>query len=70
MEANWADGVADNRSVEFEKQDGTVKRFELGLCPEEAYKNMIDCAISNIGNEQFWQRQFLQDLWIHERIQF
>jgi predicted dehydrogenase len=70
MEANWADGVADNRSVEFEMQDGTVKRFELGLCPEEAYKNMIDCAISNIGNEQFWQRQFLQDLWIHERIQF
>jgi len=70
MEANWADGVADNRAVEFEMADGTVKRFELGLCPEEAYKNMIDCAISNISNDAFWQRQFAQDMWIHDRIQF
>jgi predicted dehydrogenase len=70
MEANWADGVADNRAVEFEMADGTVKRFELGLCPEEAYKNMIDCAISNVSNDAFWQRQFAQDMWIHDRIQF
>ena len=69
MEANWADGVADNRAVEFEMADGTVKRFELGLCPEEAYKNMIDTAISNVSNDNFWQEQLEQDLWIHERIE-
>jgi predicted dehydrogenase len=70
MEANWADGVADNRSVEFEMNDGTVKRFELGLCPEEAYRDMIDCAITNVSNDAFWNRQHVQDIWIHDRIQF
>lgn len=69
MEANWADGVADNRAVEFEMADGTVKRFELGLCPEEAYKNMIDTCISNVSNDQFWIKQAQQDIWIHERIE-
>jgi predicted dehydrogenase len=69
MEANWADGVADNRAVEFEMNDGTVKRFELGLCPEDAYKNMIDTAITNVSNETFWQEQLEQDFWIHERIE-
>lgn len=69
MEANWADGVADNRAVEFEMADGTVKRFELGLCPEEAYKNMIDTVITNVSNDTFWQEQLEQDLWIHERIE-
>lgn len=69
MEANWADGVADNRAVEFEMEDGTVKRFELGLCPEEAYKNMIDTCISNVSNDAFWIKQAQQDIWIHERIE-
>jgi predicted dehydrogenase len=69
MEANWADGVADNRAVEFEMDDGTVKRFELGLCPEEAYKNMIVDAITNIDNNSFWLKQAQIDIWIHERIE-
>jgi predicted dehydrogenase len=69
MEANWADGKADDRAVEFEMDDGTVKRFELGLCPEEAYKNMIDTCISNISNDQFWIDQAQKDIWIHERIE-
>jgi predicted dehydrogenase len=69
MEANWADGVADNRAVEFEMTDGSIKRFELGLCPEEAYKNMIDTAITNVSNDAFWQQQLEQDFWIHERIE-
>jgi predicted dehydrogenase len=69
IEANWADGVADNRAVEFEMDDGSIQRFELGLCPESAYKNMIDCAISNVSNDQFWIKQAQQDIWIHERIE-
>ena len=69
MEANWADGIADNRAVEFEMDDGTVKRFELGLCPEEAYKNMIVDAIANIDNNSFWLKQAQIDIWIHERIE-
>ena len=69
MEANWADGKEDNRAVEFEMDDGTIKRFELGLCPEEAYKNMIDACISNVSNDQFWIDQAQKDIWIHERIE-
>lgn len=69
MEANWADSKADDRAVEFELDDGTVKRFELGLCPEEAYKNMIEDAIVNVDNEQFWLEQYKIDMWIHERIE-
>ena len=69
MEANWADGKADDRAVEFEMDDGTVKRFELGLCPEEAYKNMIDDAISNVSNDEYWKAQLAMDYWIHERVE-
>jgi len=69
MEANWADNQADNRSIEFEMDDGTTKRFELGLCPEEAYKAMISDAIENVDNHDFWIRQYEYDTWIHERIE-
>ncbi len=69
MEANWADGKEDNRAVEFEMRDGTIKRFELGLCPESAYQQMISDAIKNINNDSFWARQNKIDLWIHERVE-
>ena len=69
MEANWADGKEDNRSIEFEMDDGTVKRFELGLCPEEAYKAMITEAINNVDEPDFWFKQYEYDTWIHERIE-
>ena len=69
MESNWADGKEDNRAIEFEMDDGSVKRFELGLCPEEAYKNMIMDAIINTYNDDFWIKQAQIDIWIHERIE-
>jgi predicted dehydrogenase len=69
LEANWADGKEDNRAIEFELTDGTVKRFELGLCPESAYKAMIEDCVANINNNNFWQDQLLKDFWIHERIE-
>ena len=69
LEANWADGIEDNRAIEFEMKDGTVKRFELGLCPESAYKAMLEEAVANFENNNWWQNQYVQDLWIHERIE-
>lgn len=69
MEANWADGKEDNRAVEFEMDDGTVKRFELGLCPESAYKAMIADCLKNLNNEDFWIEQEIKDFWIHERME-
>ena len=69
MEANWADGKEDNRAIEFELNDGTVKRFELGLCPEEAYQAMIKEVVERVNDTEFWNSQLLQDSWIHERIE-
>jgi hypothetical protein len=44
-------------------------RHELGLCPESAYKKMIETAVENLNNNAFWQSQFEQDMWIHEQIE-
>jgi hypothetical protein len=69
LEANWADGKDDNRAIEFESSDGVIKRFELGLCPESAYEDMIKECVSNIDDDSFWSAQLTKDLWIHERIE-
>lgn len=42
---------------------------KLGLCPEEAYKKMIMMAIENLNNNQYWQDQLAQDIWIHQQIE-
>jgi hypothetical protein len=59
----------DDRGINFYMSDGSVKRIELGLCPEEAYKNMILDAIKNIDNTAFWSVQLAQDLFIHNKIE-
>jgi hypothetical protein len=69
LEANWADGREDNRAIEFELIDGTVQRFELGLCPESAYEAMIRDCIANMDNDKFWLNQLEQDIWIHQQIE-
>ena len=68
--SDWRSLGADKRCINFVMHDGSVETFELGLCPEEAYRNMIQNAIANKNNNDFWQHQVEQDLWIHEQIQF
>ncbi len=67
--ADWANMHEDDSSIKFIMEDGSLERFELGWCPEEAYHNMITDAIANIGNPQFWYDQVEIDTWIHERIE-
>ena len=43
-----------------------TKSFELGLCPELAYHNMITTALWEKSNDKFWQQQMEMDLWIHQ----
>lgn len=43
------------------------KFIELGLCPQDAYKRMIQFAVSNINNNDFWNSQLEQDIWIHNQ---
>ena len=69
LTANWKTNLDHNdSSIAFCSKNSSV-RHELGLCPEEAYKEMIETAIVNLNNDEFWQNQLEQDLWIHERIE-
>jgi len=64
LSANWKDNKADDVYISFDDA-----KFPLGLCPEEAYKVMIETAVSNLSNNEFWQEQLQQDLWIHKQIE-
>ena len=66
--ADWRSGVCDDIGVTFYLEDGTVQQLPLGLCPESAYKNMIQTALLNANNDTFWQQQWEQDLWIHQQL--
>ena len=66
--ANWKDDIADDVYISFETTANTAK-FVLGLCPEEAYKAMIENAVTNLNNDMFWKEQLQQDLWIHQQIE-
>jgi predicted dehydrogenase len=69
LEANWRSMDQEDSSIEFVMPDNTVERFELGWCPEDAYRTMIKDAVDNVNNPDFWREQFEIDTWIHERIE-
>lgn len=66
--ANWRSLEEDNISISFGMPFSAVIE-KLGLCPEEAYQAMINEAVENINNDEFWQQQLAQDLWIHQQIE-
>jgi predicted dehydrogenase len=69
LSANWKTNLDhDDSSIAFGMKNSAV-RHELGLCPESAYKKMIETAVENLNNNAFWQSQFEQDMWIHEQIE-
>lgn len=69
LSANWKTNLDhDDSSIAFSMK-GSAVRHELGLCPGEAYKAMIQNAMSNLNNNTFWQQQLDQDLWIHQQIE-
>ena len=63
LTSNWKSGHPDQRNIECDDQT-----FELGLCPESAYKAMVVDAINNLANDEFWATQYSQDIWIHSII--
>jgi predicted dehydrogenase len=69
LTANWRSMEQDQRNIEFVMQDNTIETFELGLCPEYAYKEMIRDAVANLNNIKFWKNQYDQDMWIHQLIE-
>ena len=69
LTANWCTGLDhDDSSISFSMKNSAI-RHELGLCPEEAYRNMMQTAIKNLNNDSFWKEQFEQDIWIHQQIE-
>ncbi len=67
MSANWKDDKADDVYISFSSDNSAIKH-KLGLCPESAYKKMVQTAVKNINNNSFWQDQYEQDLWIHKQL--
>lgn len=69
LTANWKTNLEhDDSSISFGMKSSAV-RYELGLCPGDAYKNMINKAMLNLNNNEFWQDQLAQDMWIHQQIE-
>ena len=68
LSAKWRSLEEDNISISFGMPFSAVVE-KLGLCPEDAYQEMIEQAIENINNDEFWQKQYDQDIWIHQQIE-
>ena len=67
--ANWKSNLMDDVAVHFYKNgESHLKSIELGLCPEEAYENMIKDCLIHLDDDMFWNNQLEQDLWIQEKI--
>jgi predicted dehydrogenase len=64
LSANWKTDNDNDASISF-----NAYKMELGLCPEYAYKAMIETAIQNLNNDAFWIEQYHQDMWIHKQIE-
>lgn len=69
LTANWKANVPDRRNIEFTMKDESVIVFQLGLCPEDAYQRMIKDAVDHVNDNDFWQIQRDQDIWIHKQIE-
>ena len=65
----WRTDEKDDIAVHMYKGDIKFRSFELGLCPEDAYKKMIDNHVKNLNNEEFWKEQNKQDLFIHKILE-
>ena len=61
----WRTDEDDDIAVHMYKGEIKFRTYPLGLCPEEAYKSMIENHIKNLNNEEFWKEQNQQDLFIH-----
>jgi hypothetical protein len=66
--ADWKSDSDDNSSINFDIGSEKIS-FNLGWCPEYAYKKMIQDLIINLNNNDFWIQQNKQDIFIHKQIE-
>lgn len=74
--SNWRSKTGDEIEIVFRLRPEDSKMIgisevtvDLGLCPESAFKSMIQDCVANLNNNNFWNYQTEQDLYIHERVQ-
>lgn len=68
LTANWKSDTGNDRAIHMFGSNQEF-HYELGLCPEEAYEKMIDVALHNIDDNDFWIKQLDIDSWIHEIVE-
>jgi predicted dehydrogenase len=68
LTACWQNNTHDDSSITFHLPNYDPVKFQLGLCPESAYKSMICTALRNIHDDVFWKYQYEQDMWIHRQV--
>lgn len=66
VRASWKEGH-DDQSIRIYTEDGLLHEWEFGLCPDEAYGQMLKMALQvEVGTPTF---QDNVDLWIHEQLE-
>lgn len=67
--SKWRSLNEDQRNITFTMPNNDKEIVELGLCPEYAYQNMIVDAINHIDDLNYWNDQYVYDMWIHQKIE-
>lgn len=62
--ADWRSQTGNKIGIQMDN-----KFYPLGLCPETAYQAMFETAIKNIDNQEYWQEQKAQDMFIMDKTQ-
>lgn len=65
LTADWASKTPDKIGV----YSGDKSIYQLGLCPESAYRRMILTATAYADYDLFWEQQKEMDLWIHQQLE-
>ena len=69
LECNWRSMTTESSAIKFLKDEEIFLDFDLGWCREIAYLNMVRDAVENLDNDNFWEEQLNQDMWIHKQIE-
>jgi predicted dehydrogenase len=67
LRASWKEGH-DDQSIRIYKEDGTVFKWEFGLCPDEVYGTMIASILAQSDASK--QYHEFVDCWMHEQLEY
>lgn len=69
LRTSWKTDKPDDIALRFYNEGELLHEEPLGLCPESAYKKMVDSAWSHVYNDTYWEEQADMDYWIHQQLQ-